>query len=223
MTRLDPNLTTPIILNATLNGNLIQPSQSLFSNSSLSVILGVVIGWLLNYLSSTIQENKKFKVETLQKKKQIYSEFKGIAYLIPQLFATQYGTLTRHYWIAFQNGKRRNLSNNIYEDFEQYHINSEMEIAKVVKNLSEIIGLVQVSFLPRLELDNLIENLYSEIKECKLTNTEIRNKFHTATENEIDSLDENIKKLKEITNSITESMNEIEEYLKREIDKVNIK
>lgn len=211
-------MTTPIILNATLNGNLTQAPQSLLSNPSLSAILGVVIGWLLNYLTFKIQENKKFKINTLQTKKQVYSEFKGISYLIPQLCATQYGTLTRHYWIAFQNGKRKMLSNSIYDDFDQYCINSGMEIAKAVKNLSEIIGFIQVSFLPSFELDNLVNNLYSKIKEYNLLCTKIRNQFHTANENEIDSLDEDVKKLKEIINSITGLTNKIEEYLKREID-----
>ncbi|WP_410509593.1 hypothetical protein RSJ42_05080 [Methanosarcina hadiensis] len=225
MIEMDPNLTTPIIINATLNGTLNQPPQSLSSNPLVVALLGivaVVIGWLLNYISSTIHENKRSKVETLQRKKQIYSKFVGVSYFISQLCITRCSILTRYCWV--EAGERLGISRNGTRVdsgmYNQLFINSEVEIAKGLQNLSEIIGLIQVSFFPNDELNNLINNLYSDIDKYNSSCEKVCNDFKTVYPKNIDSLlDESCEKLRSIVrNSVTESMAKIEEYLKREID-----
>jgi len=222
---MEPNLTTPIILNATLNGTLNQPSQSLSSNPlvvALLGIVGVVVGWKLNHHTSMTQENKKFKVETLQRKKQIYSKFVGVSYFISQLCITRCSILTRYYWVEAEArlGISRNGSHADLGVYDQLFINSEVEIAKGLQNLSEIIGLIQVSFLPNDELNNLINNLYLDIDKYNSTCMKICKDFKTVYPKNIDSLlDESHEELRNIVrSSVTESMAKIEEYLKKEID-----
>jgi hypothetical protein len=219
MFEMDPNLTTPIILNATFNGTLNQPSQNLFSNPSLLAILGVVVGWLLNYFTSMSQENKKSKTETLQQKKQLYSKFKGVTLLVPQLCYNQNRLLISY------------LGSTNYEDKKYYRElldASELKVARAFKDLSELIGSIQVSFSPRLSLDKAIVKLYSAMSEYNSIYEGIQYEFNNRTgrwtfpteskfKTEWEIIEDNDREIKHIVKVIITLMKAIGVYLMEEI------
>lgn len=222
---MDPNLTAPIFINATLN----QPPESLLSSSSVVAligILGTVIGGGLTYFTSISTENKKRKEKILQEKKQLYSKFKGEVMLGDQIFGTRSVIITRYYWNKAQDDLYHNVPGlaQQYEKLNEY----ELKIGDYLHNLNEIIGFIQVTFTLNPARDTLIEAIFSNINNFSELNNKLDEQFNKMVDDirncivldsELDILkDRSYQNLGNfVKNVLTPSMIALENNLRQEI------
>jgi hypothetical protein len=167
---MDPNLSVPIIINATLN----QPPENVFTNPGLTTLLGIVIGFVLNILFSSIQEKRKLMLDNLQQQIQAYSQLKGIIFKTSQINEFQAVTLTQLYWIK----KREEC--NLWTGHEEYGDSNTCkqkvdegshDLSDVMQRLLEVIGLIEISFPNTKELEDSIKSIrkyYSKLEETQM-------------------------------------------------------
>jgi hypothetical protein len=215
---MDPNLTTPIILNATLT----QPPQGILSNPTITTLLGIMIGWFLNLSSSTIQEKRKLESENLQKQKQVYSQLLGIKDATCQVYSNLSENVVMFYWLKARD-------NNHLDKLEAYENTCEydrriseglMVIPNNTQKFWETIGLIEVSFSPSKDLKKLIELTNTLDKEFILTWGNVVKKFNNAQPASLteDSIDNACKQFYEtIENSCEKPLSQLAEHLKSEI------
>jgi uncharacterized membrane protein YgaE (UPF0421/DUF939 family) len=178
---MDPNLTNPIIINATLN----QPSQGLLSNPAVTALLGIAFGGILNILFFSYQEKTKIENRKRQKKKQIYSRLRGAIESTEQAY-NNFGEIQimyRLYKTLYDRGvsshrdKAKNYEQKVSEEMER--------IANTRQQLWEIIGLIEVSFPPSDTLKSHLETI------CKIEATfeskreEVKTNIENASNDEL--------------------------------------
>jgi hypothetical protein len=90
---VEPNLTYPIILNATLN----QAPQGPLSNLVITMLLGVIttlLGVGFGFIFASIQENRRFRIVNLQRQEQAYSQLTGLKFMTVQLYLSMNDALS---------------------------------------------------------------------------------------------------------------------------------
>jgi hypothetical protein len=216
---MDPNLTYPIVLNATINATLAQPPDRLISNPAVTTLLGVVIGWLLNFSTSAIQEKQRLRIDNLQRKKQVYSQLKGIDFACRQTYYAFGETVIISEWLK----NRERLGLEELPRFKDKDLSKEisdmlLEIARNDRILWETIGMIQVLFPPSNDLDILLgainqRNLRIDSVKRKATDT-----YANAGADKIDSLGDEISGWFRECIEINNPVKDIELYLKKGID-----
>jgi hypothetical protein len=139
---MDPNLYCPII-NATLN----QPPGNPLLNAGVLALIGVFMGWGLNYFAYSQQEKRKSMKDLIQEQKQVYSQLRGIIDLLHQIHVIQGIALATTFWVLSR--ERLDLPETEYGSSEinkQKVDEGSLEIARSSQRLWEIIGLIQVTF-----------------------------------------------------------------------------
>jgi len=220
---MDPNLTTPIILNATLNATLIQPPQSILSNPAITTLLGIVIGWLLNLSSSAIQEKRQLAINNLQKQKQVYSQLRGITDSTCQVYSNQGEIQVMFFWLRARDklGLPRLEAYEATRDYDRRITEGLKEIPSNNQKLMEIIGLIEVSFPPSDELDALIRPIDVLNEKYESIRVKVKEGFNNA---HIESLSEDALRqdafkwfYEMIEDSFRKPLSQLADYLKREI------
>lgn len=199
---MDPNLTQPIIINTTLN----QPPQSILSSPAITTLLGVVIGWLLNFSTSMIQEKRRSKINNIQKRKQLYSQVRGLSYSLPTAKREAYTSLIIWHWLSAR-AKFDLPDLPEYGDTKDYigkAENWELESAKSSQALWEAVGHIQVIFPPSNKLSSRIEKLEKMIKPVDEVFKEFIEAIKGADKSNIDSIPDEFQDL--ITKKIEETI-----------------
>lgn len=214
---LDPNLTCLIILNATMSSS----PHNFFSNPAIATLIGVVIGWLLNFATSVIREKQQYKIDRLQRQEQAYSQLTGLKIMLDQLYLSVNDAYVLFEWIrALERLKLPNRA-DLGEIEEQRQKYSELilELARNNQRLWETIGLIRLLFLHTEKLEELIKPFECSIIKIREYRESISDYYVNATVENVNirpdatlnGIEEQIRKYLEIP------FEDLQNYLEYEI------
>ncbi|MCX6677499.1 MAG: hypothetical protein NTU95_06090 [Methanothrix sp.] len=182
---MDLNFTYPIVLNAILN----QLPQNLLANPAITTLLGVVIGWLLNFSASIIQEKKQYRINRMQRQEQAYSELMGLRLMTDQLYLLMNDAYTLSAWINARERLQLPSLAKLGKIEEKHRECNELifELARNNQRLWETIGLIQVLFSPSEELERLISPFEPAIIKLREHRELIVDYYERATVDNVDN------------------------------------
>lgn len=185
---LDPNQTAFVFVNPILNATLYQPPQPILSNPAVTTLVGIVIGWLLNFTTSAIQEKRRYKMDKLQKKEQVYSQLTGFKIMLDQLYLSVHDASVLFDWgCARERLELPALAKlgKLEEKHMQYN-ELILELARINQKLWETIGLIRQLFSPTDKLDELIKPLEDSIIKIRNYRESISTYYEEATAKNVD-------------------------------------
>lgn len=146
-----------IVLSTTPN----QQSQSLLFNPALIALFGVIIGWLLNFATSIIQERRRYRINILQTQEQAYSQLAGLKIMLDQLYLSVNDAFVLFGWIDALERLALPIPSKLGKIEEKRRAYNELivELARNNQKLWETIGLIRLLFAPSEKLDEPIKTL----------------------------------------------------------------
>jgi hypothetical protein len=160
---MEPNQTSFIVLNATLN-RAPQPSWTLLI-SPASILISALIGVFASLFGVHKKEQYDWGKTKLQRQEQAYSQLKGFKYIISQLELSICDAFSSFEWIVALERLQLPPLPELGGLDERHREYKELilELARYNQRLWETIGLIQILFSPSEELNKFIDPFESSI------------------------------------------------------------
>jgi len=155
----------------------------------ITTTIGIIIGWLLNLTTSTIQEKRRTKIDRLHRQEQIYSQLTGLKIILEQIYLSVNDAFTRFNWIESRERLKLPIRSDLgtIEESRREYSDAILELSRNNQRLWETLGLVRILFFSSEELENLIDPLEHSIKELREYRESISEYYDTTTAESVDN------------------------------------